>query len=163
MNSDTESGKQEETIYGMTRGEYQELVQKYKDALEYVEGIGAVYGEKLKAIGLLTPLDLLSKGRFPKGREEIARQTGISMKLILDWVNHIDLYRINGVDADYAELLVKSGVDSVLELAQRNPSHLHEKITSVNEEKKLARTQPTFEQVQGWIERAKTLPRVIHY
>ena len=163
MTNDVEADRQGETIYGMRRDEYQELVQKYKDALEYVEGIGPVYGEKLKAIGLVTPLDLLSKGRFLKGREEIARQTGISGKLILDWVNHIDLFRINGVDANYAELLVKSGVDSVLELAQRNPSHLYEKITQVNQERKLARTQPTLEQVQGWVERAKTLPRVIHY
>jgi hypothetical protein len=108
-------------------------------------------------------LDLLNKGRFRKGREEIAEQSGISHKLILDWVNHIDLYRLNGVDADYAELLVKAGVDSVMELAQRNPVNLHAKITEVNQEKNLARTTPTFEQVQAWVERAKTLPRVIQY
>ena len=33
----------------------------------------------------------------------------------------------------------------------------------LEQERKLARTQPTLEQVQGWVERAKTLPRVIHY
>jgi len=152
-----------ETKYGLTRDEYQELVNKYKDALEYVEGIGPVYGEKLKAIGLLTPLDLLSKGRFPQGREEIVKQTGISMKLVLDWINHIDLFRLNGVDANYAELLVKSGVDSVVELAQRNPSHLHKKMVEVNEEKNLAPIHPTIEQVEGWVARAKNLPRVIQY
>jgi len=163
MGEDSEIKTEDKTIHGLTPDEYRELVNKYRDALEYVEGIGPVYGEKLKAIGLLTPLDLLNKGRFRKGREEIAQQSGISHKLILDWVNHIDLYRLNGVDADYAELLVKAGVDSVVELAQRNPSNLFDKITQVNQEKNVARTTPSLEQVQGWVERAKTLPRVIQY
>jgi hypothetical protein len=163
MSDDSEIKAEDKTIHGLTVDEYRELVNKYRDALEYVEGIGPVYGEKLKAIGILTPLDLLNKGRFRKGREEIAQQSGISHKLILDWVNHIDLYRLNGVDADYAELLVRAGVDSVLELAQRNPSNLHDKMAQVNQEKNVARTTPSLEQVQAWIERAKTLPRVIQY
>lgn len=163
MSDETHIGPEDKTIHGLTPGEYRELVNKYRDALAYVEGIGPVYGEKLKAIGIVTPLDLLSKGRFRKGREELAEQSGISHKLILDWVNHIDLYRLNGVDADYAELLVRAGVDSVLELAQRNPNNLHEKMTQVNQEKNVARTTPTLEEVQAWIERAKVLPRVIQY
>jgi predicted flap endonuclease-1-like 5' DNA nuclease len=163
MSEEGELHPEDQKIHGMTPDEYRELVEKYKDALEYVEGIGPVYGEKLKAIGLMTPLDLLNKGRFRKGREEIAEQSGISHKLILDWVNHIDLYRLNGVDANYAELLVKSGVDSVMELAQRNPSNLHEKMLQVNQEKNLARTTPPIEQVEAWVERAKVLPRVIQY
>ena len=163
MSEDSEIKPEDKKIHGLTTDEYRELVNKYRDALEYVEGIGPVYGEKLKAIGILTPLDLLNKGRFRKGREELAEQSGISHKLILDWVNHIDLYRLNGVDADYAELLVKAGVDSVMELAQRNPVNLHAKITEVNQEKNVARTTPNLEEVQAWIERAKVLPRVIQY
>lgn len=163
MSSDPKIGPQDQAIHGLTPDEYRELVGKYKDALEYVEGIGPVYGEKLKTLGVLTPLDLLTKGRTRKGRDEIAEQSGISHKLILDWVNHIDLYRLNGVDADYAELLVRAGVDSVLELAQRNPNNLHEKMTQVNEERNVARTTPSLEEVQSWIERAKVLPRVIQY
>ena len=163
MSEGSEIRPEDKTIHGLTPDEYRELVNKYKDALEYVEGIGPVYGEKLKSIGILTPLDLLNKGRFRKGREELAEQSGISHKLILDWVNHIDMYRLNGVDANFAELLVKAGVDSVLELAQRNPSNLYDKMVLVNQEKNLARTTPTLEQVQSWVERAKTLPRVIQY
>jgi predicted flap endonuclease-1-like 5' DNA nuclease len=163
MSDEAKIGPEDKAIHGLTADEYRELVGKYKHALEYVEGIGPVYGEKLKAIGIQTPLDLLNKGRTRKGREEIAEQSEISHKLILDWVNHIDLYRLNGVDADYAELLVRAGVDSVMELAQRNPSNLHEKMTQVNDEKKVARTSPSLEQVQAWVERAKVLPRVIQY
>jgi predicted flap endonuclease-1-like 5' DNA nuclease len=163
MSDETHIGPGDNAIHGLTPDEFRELVGKYRDALEYVEGIGPVYGEKLKELGILTPLDLLNKGRTRKGREELAEQSGISHKLILDWVNHIDLYRLNGVDADFAELLVRAGVDSVMELAQRNPANLYEKMTQVNEEKNVARTSPTLEQVQAWVERAKVLPRVIQY
>lgn len=161
--SDAMIGPEDRAVHGLAPDEYRELLNKYKHALEYVEGIGPVYGEKLKALGIQTPLDLLSRGRTRKGREEIAEQSGISHKLILDWVNHIDLYRLNGVDADYAELLVRAGVDSVMELAQRNPSNLHEKMVQVNEERNVAATTPSLEEVQAWVERAKVLPRVIQY
>ena len=157
------SAQNQQNNAGLDPVEYAELVRKYKDTLEYVEGIGPVYAEKLKTINLLTPLDLLDKGRFPKGRDEIAEQTGISKKLILDWINHIDMYRINGIDADFAELLEAAGVDSVVELSHRNPANLAEKLAEVNAEKNVARTTPSDEQVAEWIERAKTLPRVIHY
>jgi chlorosome envelope protein I len=44
-------------------------------------------------------------------------------------------------------LLEASGVDSVPELAQRDPANLHPKMTSVNEKKKLVRQLPTADQV----------------
>ena len=62
-----------------------------------IEGIGEVYSEKLKEAGLRTVEALLEKGKTEKGREEIAEKTGISGKLILEWVNHADLFRIKGV------------------------------------------------------------------
>jgi hypothetical protein len=163
MNMQSETQGQEKNLHGLTPDEYKELLNKYRDVLEYVEGIGPIYAKKLKDVGILTPLDLLDRGRFPKGREEIAQQTGISKRLILDWVNQIDMYRINGLDKDLAELLVYAGVDSVIELAQRNPAHLYEKVIQVNQTRRLAPVQPTQEQVEGWIERAKVLPRVIRY
>jgi predicted flap endonuclease-1-like 5' DNA nuclease len=149
--------------YGLSPDEFQELLQKYRGDLEFVEGIGPVYAGKLREIGICTPLDLLEKGRFRKGRDEIAEQAGISRKLVLDWVNHIDLYRLNGVDANLAELLVRAGVDSVMELAQRNPHNLYEKMVAVNQERHLAPTPPTQEMVEGWVLRAGELKRVIQY
>jgi predicted flap endonuclease-1-like 5' DNA nuclease len=136
---------------------------KFKYALEYVEGIGPAFGEKLKAIGLLTCLDLLKAGASRKGREEIVAQSGISAKLILEWVNHVDLYRIKGVGSEYADLLEAAGVDTVVELAQRNPGNLFDRMTEVNLEKALVRKPPTASQVEEWVAQAKGLPRVVTY
>jgi predicted flap endonuclease-1-like 5' DNA nuclease len=128
-----------------------------------VEGIGAVYAKKLKDVGIATDRDLLERGTTRGGREKIAQQSGISGKRILRWVNHVDLFRINGVQKQYAELLEAAGVDTIPELAQRDPSHLHPTLAQVNAKKKLVRKLPTETQVSDWIKEAKTLPRVVTY
>lgn len=131
--------------------------------LSYVEGIGDVYAGKLKAVGLNSPQDLLNRGATPKGRKDLAEGTGISEHLILEWVNHVDLYRIKGVGSEYADLLEASGVDTVVELAQRNPVNLFNHMLEVNSEKNLVRRPPTQSQVEDWISQAKDLPRVVTY
>ena len=140
-----------------------EEMAKFSYPLEYVEGIGPAYAGKLKEIGIVTPLDLLKGGAFPKGRAEIAEKSGISSKLILEWVNHCDLYRIKGVGSEWADLLEAAGVDTVVELAMRNPNNLFDKMNQVNEEKKLVRKTPTQSQVDDWVGQAKNLPRVVNY
>ena len=140
-----------------------EEIDKFKYNLDYIEGIGPVYAAKLKAIGINNPLDLLERGAFPKGRDEIAAAAGISHTLVLTWVNHVDLFRIKGVGSEYADLLEMAGVDTVVELANRNPENLFAKMVSLNEEKKLVRKLPVLNQVRDWVEQAKTLPRKINY
>jgi predicted flap endonuclease-1-like 5' DNA nuclease len=128
-----------------------------------VEGIGPVYAEKLRAAGVGTTDALLAQGATPKGRKDLAEKAGIGDKLILEWVNHVDLFRIKGVGEEYSDLLEEAGVDTVPELAQRNAANLYAKMQQVNAEKELVRRLPTLNQVGDWIEQAKALPRVITY
>ncbi len=131
--------------------------------LTEIEGIGEVYLQKLGKAGLLTTEDLLEKGASPAGRKEIAKNTGLSGTLILRWINRADLFRVKGVGEEYADLLEVAGVDTVPELAQRNPENLHGKLIEVNQEKKLVRRAPAQSQVEEWVEQAKQLPRKITY
>ena len=131
--------------------------------LTYVEGIGEVYAGKLRQAGVKSTGALLDMGSTPKGRQEIAENAGISETKVLEWVNHVDLFRIKGVGSEYADLLEVAGVDTVVELAKRNPDNLFAKLASVNEEKKLVRRLPVLNQVHEWIEQAKGLPRKINY
>ena len=128
-----------------------------------IEGIGEAYAQKLEKAGLTTIEGLLAKGASPKGRQEIAEQTGISANLILEWVNHADLYRIKGVGSEYSDLLEAAGVDTIPELAQRVPANLFKKLIEVNTQKQLVRRPPTEKQVASWVEQAKALPRIIVY
>ena len=128
-----------------------------------VEGIGPVYAEKLENAGIKNSGQLLEKGKTRKGREELAEATGISGKLILTWVNHADLYRINGVGPQFAELLEASGVDTVKEFAHRNAENLVAKMNEVNEQHKRVGRVPTVAEVQKMIDQAKELPGGVTY
>ena len=80
-----------------------------------IEGVGEVYAAKLTAAGINKVSELLEKCAAPKGRKELAEQTEIPEKIILRWTNHADLFRINGVGPQFAELLEAAGVDTVKE------------------------------------------------
>ena len=131
--------------------------------LEVIEGIGPVYAGKLRAAGIGSTGALLRAGATPKGRRELEEKTGIGHEYILDWVNRSDLMRIRGIGEEYSDLLEWAGVDTLPELAQRNPDNLYGKILEVNEEKELVRRPPTRDMIARWIEQAKTLERVVSY
>lgn len=132
-------------------------------ALSKIEGIGPKYQVVLKEAGVASVEALLKMGSTPKGRATLAETTKISDKLILEWVNHADLFRIKGVGEEYSDLLEEAGVDTVVELAKRVPANLVEKMASANAEKKLVRQLPTLKMVTDWVAQAKALKRVIEY
>jgi len=131
--------------------------------LTEIEGGGAAYAEKLLSAGVRSTNDLLEKGASPVGRKEIARLSGIGEKQILGWVNKCDLMRVKGIGEEYADLLEAAGVDTAPELGQRTAASLINKLSEVNEARKLVRSLPTEERVGDWIKQAKGLPRKINY
>jgi predicted flap endonuclease-1-like 5' DNA nuclease len=131
--------------------------------IEDIEGIGATYAAKFHGADVQTTDDLLKKGGTAKGRADLAAATGLTGKQILEWVNRADLYRIDGIGSEYADLLEAAGVDTVAELARRDASNLAEKLKAVNDEKKKVRAVPGADQVEKWIGHAKTLPRAVEY
>ena len=128
-----------------------------------IEGIGPTYAEMLNNNDIKTTADLLEAGGTPASRENIAKDTGISKTLILEWVNLADLFRIRGVGEEYSDLLEEAGVDTVPELARRNPGNLHAKLMEINEEKELVRRTPSLDAVTNWVNEANNLPRKIEY
>jgi predicted flap endonuclease-1-like 5' DNA nuclease len=128
-----------------------------------IEGIGEVYSQKLQEVGVATTQALLEQGATTHGRKDLSEKTGISEHLILKWVNRADLFRIKGVGEQYSDLLAAAGVETVLELAQRRPDHLYQKMVETNEAKHLVRVVPPQEHVAEWVEEARQLPRVVAY
>ena len=131
--------------------------------LSEIEGIGETYHAKLEAEGIKRVEKLLDDCCEKKARKELAEKTGISEKLVLNWINRADLSRVKGISTQYADLLECAGVDTVPELAQRNAENLHAKMQEVNNEKKLVRQIPGLSQVEDWIAQAKQLPRKVNY
>ena len=129
--------------------------------IEDLEGVGPVYGARLRAAGVQTTDDLLEKAGPAAGRRALAAAADIGPDLLLRWTNHADLNRISGIGSEYADLLEASGVDSCSELAQRNPANLATTMAEANAARALVRRLPTEEVVAGWIDQAKQLPKVV--
>ncbi|MDC0230510.1 DUF4332 domain-containing protein [Aureispira] len=128
-----------------------------------IEGIGSVYTDKLVAAGINTIEQLLNQGATKSGRNALEKETGIDGKRILDWIGMADLYRINGIGKQFAELLKATGVDTVKELRTRNPENLHTKLEETNEDKNLTKAVPSFVQVKDWVLQSKSMDTIIRY
>ncbi len=128
-----------------------------------IEGIGNTQGAKLQEIGIHTIEQLLQAGNYPKGRSDLAQQTGIAPKVLLKWIGMADLFRVQGVGKQFAELLKVAGVDTVKELKMRNAANLQTTLTEVNAEKKVCKAVPHEVQLRHWIAQAKHLETRLSY
>ena len=128
-----------------------------------IEGIGDVYAQKLIAAGINKVSELLEKCAAPKGRKALAEETGISEKLILKWTNHADLFRINGVGPQFAELLEAAGVDTVKEFRHRVAENLQPKLEETNAAKNICNRVPAVREIQKMIDQAKELEPKMTY
>jgi predicted flap endonuclease-1-like 5' DNA nuclease len=131
--------------------------------IEDIEGIGPVLGEKLRAAGVKDTDSLLKQSMTRAQRKALAEKSGLTVKQVLKFANMADLYRVKGIGSEYSELLEAAGVDTVPELARRNAANLAASMVQTNEVRKLVRRTPTVAEVQGWIDQAKTLGRVLSY
>jgi predicted flap endonuclease-1-like 5' DNA nuclease len=128
-----------------------------------IEGIGPSFKKKLKKAGINRTDQLLERGATPKGRKQVAEESGIDEAKILKWANMADLMRIKGVAEEYSELLEAAGVDTVKELRRRRADNLTQAIADANAKKKLVRLVPGEKRVSSWVEQAKALPPMLKY
>lgn len=131
--------------------------------LTTIEGIGPAGATKLAKAKVGSTTTLLARGGTAKGRKELAAASGVSEKVLLEWVNRADLMRVRGVGEEYSDLLEAAGVDSVPELATRKPANLLEAMATVNAKKKLVRQLPTLNKVTAWVAHAKKLPKAVSH
>jgi predicted flap endonuclease-1-like 5' DNA nuclease len=132
--------------------------------IEDVEGIGVTQAAKLAEAGVTTTDELLQWGANKAGRASLEATTGISGKLILEWVNHVDLMRITGVGSEYSDLLEAAGVDSPSELANRNAANLAITLQEgVAARPGIVRRTPSEAEVAGWIAESKGLAQVVEH
>ncbi len=128
-----------------------------------IEGIGSAYAKRLQAAGVKSVEDLLTYGAMSKSRRDLSVNTGLPESMILNWVNMADLFRIKGIGKQFSELLVESGVDTVVELATRNPENLYRKLILVNNMRKLTKMVPSLPHITKFIEEAKTLDKIVYH
>ena len=129
--------------------------------VDQVAGIDQKNATKLRKVGVRTAKGLSKTASTRTGRSELSRLTGFDSRRLQLWVNHSDLLAVRGVGAEYAELLVSAGVDTVRDLRRRNPTALLAKIIALNGQRNVVQRLPTESMVEGWIEAAGTVEPTI--
>jgi hypothetical protein len=128
-----------------------------------IDGIDRNVATALKSAGVRSSKSLLDAAATARGRKELAERTGLSERQLLQWANVAHFMSIRGVSREYADLLQKSGVDTVKELKYRNPAKLVEAMGKINRARKLVQVLPSERRVVRWIDDAKKLPPKISY
>lgn len=127
---------------------------KFNDkSIDFIDGIGTSYKERLGEIGISTISDLVSMSRDDAGLKQLNETTGIYSKLLKKWYVKADLLRIQGIRTDQIEKLIQIGITSTNMLAKTVPEELHNKFLdrfSYSE-------TPTPSMIRRWIRISKEL------
>jgi predicted flap endonuclease-1-like 5' DNA nuclease len=132
-------------------------------SIKNLRGMSAELADQLRRLGIYNSDQLLAAVGTPGDRRELAEKVGASPEAILELANRADLARVRGIAGIFGDLLENAGVDTVKELAMRNPDNLYATLVQINEEKALAGRHPYAKEVQSWVSQAKALPRALEY
>jgi predicted flap endonuclease-1-like 5' DNA nuclease len=132
-------------------------------ALKDLRGASESLLEALSAEGIKDNEAFVQAAAAPDQRRALAARCDCEVATILELANRADLARISGVSGVYSDLLENAGVDTVKELATRNPANLHEKLVETNDAMQLTQRAPTAAQVEDWVAQAKALPKLLTY
>ena len=87
--------------------------------VQELRGMQTTMAEKLVAAGIKSSDDLLTAGKTPAGRKDLAARVGADPKEVLEMLNRANLARVQGIGEVYSNLLENAGVDTVAELSKR--------------------------------------------
>ncbi len=129
--------------------------------IEQIEGIGPHFGARLVAAGVQTSDDLLNRTASADARQQLAMATGLSTVQLTTWRHQADLMRISGIGSEYGQLLEAAGIETVRELARREPENIVNLLDRVNEQKQLTRQVPPLKTVSKWVDQARQIEAVL--
>ena len=125
--------------------------------------INPAYVGKLEAQGIRNANQMLTAGKSPKKRQELATETGIPVEAILELVKLSDLTRIFGVKSIRARLYYDAGVDTLDKMAKWNPNKLRTMLTDFVQKTGFKGIAPLPKEAEFTVKEARKLPRVIEY
>jgi predicted flap endonuclease-1-like 5' DNA nuclease len=129
--------------------------------LHKLYGVEPTLENKLKERGIKDSEDLLKQCRSSEELSQLAEVTGIEPRVLAQLVHRADLARIRGIGEAYTQLLEAAGVSTLGDLAARCPEDLRDQFTRINSERELVGRVPALAMVNGWVTKAKRLPKTL--
>ena len=129
--------------------------------LKDFRGLNPDHVKRLEEHGIKNAEKMLKSGFTRSQRKNLARETGISEKQILEIVKLSDLARLPGVKGIRARLYYDAGVDCVRKMAGWEPDDLREMVAKYAEKTGFDGIPPLPKEVQSTIANARKLPIIL--
>ena len=122
-----------------------------------VEGIGPVYAEKLRQVGVETTSRLCYEDA-----EHLAESLGTDAKRVRTWQHMAELMKVSGIGPQYAEALARAGIEGIADLKKRSAAAIANQVNEYLDglESVVLGSKITERRVAGWQEAAKPMRRV---
>lgn len=119
-----------------------------------LEGVGPKYEKILAKEGITESHQLLDADL-----DALAKKTDINLKRLTSWRNMSELLAVKGIGPQFSEVLERSGIHSVKELAAAKPKELHEQINTYLDslDQTVVGVKIGPARVKGWITNARKL------
>lgn len=131
--------------------------------LREFQGVNLEEIGNLEALGIRNVEDMLSAGRTPQMRKEMAERSGVSHETIMELVKLADLSRLPGVKGIRARLYYNAGIDTVEAFCQWKPVELQKHLEKFVRDSRFDGVAPLPKEIQNTIKTAAKLPRIIQF
>lgn len=115
-----------------------------------IKAFGPEFVTKFNTLNIHTTEDLLKFVKDPKGLQTLTEKSGLTPALMDRFVKISQLTRVEGINPQYAELLLWSGIDTPEKLHDQKPDVLLRKLTEVNNTRKLNVMLPQVSDIEKW-------------
>lgn len=127
-------------------------------------GVAATTVQALEQRGIKNTRQLYPFVLTPNSRRELAAETGLDERVLLELTKLADVARLKWVGPKFARLVVASPYDTVQKIAAADYGAFYEAIRQVNAEKNLYKGGLGLEDMKMWIEVVVPLaPQVVEY
>lgn len=109
----------------------EKTVNSYWPDLRELQMISPEIALNLTSLGIETPKELLAKTESEKGKKELAIKLNLSESNIAKWINLSKLAELKGMGTLNANLLNKTGIENITDLAKQNPATLYDKLLAL--------------------------------
>jgi predicted flap endonuclease-1-like 5' DNA nuclease len=125
--------------------------------IEEVEGIGPVYGTRLREAGVHTTARLCFEDPV-----ELSYRVDVATKTVRQWQAMAELMKVNGIGPQYAEALARAGVEGIADLKKRSAATLAEQVNEYLEslEVNLLGQKVSERRIQAFQDASRDLRRV---
>ncbi len=125
--------------------------------VEELEGIGPKYAAKLKELGVHTTARLRAEDT-----DTLADRLGVSENHVTNWQRMAELVAVKGVGPQYAEVMVRAGIEGIPELKRRSAARMAKQINDYLEtlDVNVLGNAITEARVLSWQEEAKGMRKV---